>query len=224
MPSVTTENYLKQIYVLAELAQGEAVPTGQVAKSLGVTPGTATTMVKSLARQGLLSYKARSGVTLTGQGQRAALQVLRKHRIIEYFLAETLSMDWSEVHEEAERLEHAVSERLAQRLDDYLGNPKYDPHGDVIPTASGMVPERHLTPLSEMPAGGSGQVARLSDQDTPFLDFARQNGLTPGKHISVVTVEPAAGCLSVRLGKKPGGPLVTLSLSAGSKLWIDCEG
>src|SRR6187399_1372915 len=144
VPSHTVENYLKAIYqAQTTLAEATAlVPMGQLASALGVVPGTATTMVKALAESGLVRYEPYVGVRLTVAGEKLASLVLRRHRLIELFLVRILGMSWAEVHDEAERLEHAVSERLIDRIDDMLGRPIVDPHGDPIPTAEGRIPRQ----------------------------------------------------------------------------------
>src|SRR5213076_863991 len=142
LPSSTVENYLKAIYQ-GQFALPEAerlVPMGSVASALGVTPGTATTMVKALNDSGLAEYEPYSGVRLTAAGERLAGLVLRRHRIVEAFLVQVMGMSWAEVHEEAEQLEHAVSERLIDRIDAMLGRPARDPHGDPIPNPDGAIP------------------------------------------------------------------------------------
>src|SRR6186713_2396364 len=146
LPSSTVENYLKAIYQgQSALAAGaRLVPMGHVAGALGVTPGTATTMVKALAESGLAEYEPYSGVRLTSSGEKLAGLVLRRHRLVELFLVEVMGMSWAEVHEEAEQLEHVVSERLIERMDEMLGHPTRDPHGDPIPDAHGKLAHRAL--------------------------------------------------------------------------------
>src|SRR5215831_14831215 len=140
-PSQTVENYLKTIYLAQASAPGDSlVPMGQIATALDVAPGTATTMVKTLAESGLVHYEPYMGVRLTKAGEKLASLVLRRHRLIELFLVKVLGMSWAEVHDEAEQLEHAVSERLIDRIDEMLGRPAVDPHGDPIPTAQGHMP------------------------------------------------------------------------------------
>ena len=141
LPSSTVENYLKAIYQgQSALAAGvRLVPMGSVASALGVTPGTATTMVKALAESGLAEYEPYSGVRLTAAGERLAGLVLRRHRLVELFLVQVMGMSWAEVHDEAEHLEHVVSERLIDRMDEMLGRPEADPHGDPIPDPHGVV-------------------------------------------------------------------------------------
>src|SRR6266852_122215 len=152
-PSSTVENYLKAIYQgqLLLPADIRLVPMGQVAAALNVTPGTATTMVKALAESDLAEYEPYSGVRLTPAGEKLAALVLRRHRLVELFLVKVLGMSWAEVHEEAEQLEHVVSERLIERIDAMLGRPTNDPHGDPIPNPDGAIPERHLESLLTCP-------------------------------------------------------------------------
>jgi DtxR family Mn-dependent transcriptional regulator len=151
LPSQTVENYLKTIYLAQTALESPEtlVPMGHLASTLGVVPGTATTMVKTLAESGLVRYEPYMGVRLTRAGEKLATLVLRRHRLIELFLVKVIGMSWAEVHDEAELLEHAVSERLIERIDDMLGRPEVDPHGDPIPTAEGRMPRRdHLDLLS----------------------------------------------------------------------------
>lgn len=221
MASSTVENYLKHILVCQQEGEKPVVSMGQVARALEVTPGTATTMVKSMARGGLLHYEPRHGVTLTQQGRASALQVLRRHRLIEFFLVEKLKMDWAEIHEEAELLEHAISDRLLERLDAYLGHPKFDPHGDAIPTADGEMAERVLCGLDACQAGQIVTVARLNDQDTAFLGFAREHGLMPGFSWRVHSCDAQARCLHLVSGAT--GDSLTLGLGAAAKIWVELD-
>src|SRR6185436_274808 len=139
LPSSTVENYLKAIYQgQSSLARDQRlVPMGHVAAALGVTPGTATTMVKALAESGLVEYEPYGGVRLSAAGEKLATLVLRRHRLIELFLVQVMGMSWADVHDEAENLEHAVSDRLIDRIDEMLGHPSVDPHGDPIPGPEG---------------------------------------------------------------------------------------
>lgn len=219
MPSSTVENYLKHIYVAAEKSKDGTVSMGTVSKRLAVTPGTATSMVKSMARDNLLQYEPRHGVTLTDDGRSAALQVLRRHRLIEFFLAQTLKMDWSEVHEEAERLEHAVSDKLIARLDDFLGNPQFDPHGDAIPAANGEVAKRDLSRLSEFPLGSKCRVARIGDQDGEFLRFASENGFHLGAPLVVVRADAHADIVEICFEGNIDSH--TLGLTAAARIWVE---
>src|SRR6266700_1819581 len=153
LPSSTVENYLKAIYQgQSALPRDERlVSMGQVAAALAVTPGTATTMVKALAESGLAEYEPYSGVRLTPSGEKLAGLVLRRHRLVELFLVNVMGMSWAEVHEEAEQLEHVVSERLIERIDQMLGRPTHDPHGDPIPNTNGTISAKHLDSLLTCP-------------------------------------------------------------------------
>ena len=153
MPSLTVENYAKAIYQLAQAAEDGAVATGQIATALGVLPGTVTSMLKTLDESNLATYTPYEGVRLTPSGRALALRVLRRHRLIEQFLSETLNLTWDEVHEEAENMEHAVSDSLIDRIDAYLGHPPTDPHGDPIPKADGTIIDAADRPLVECSAG-----------------------------------------------------------------------
>src|SRR5919198_1573453 len=153
LPSSTVENYLKAIYhgQSALPRDQRLVSMGHVAAALGVTPGTATTMVKALAESGLVEYEPYSGVRLTAAGEKLAGLVLRRHRLVELFLVQVMGMRWDDVHDDAEQLEHVVSERLIERIDEMLGRPTHDPHGDPIPTAEGTIAPLNLESLLTCP-------------------------------------------------------------------------
>src|SRR5580693_9116536 len=155
LPSSTVENYLKAIYQgQSALSRRERlVPMGSVASALNVTPGTATTMVKALAESGLAEYEPYSGVRLSASGEKLAGLVLRRHRLVELFLVQVMGMSWAEVHDDAEQLEHVVSERLIDRIDEMLGRPTHDPHGDPIPNQEGAIARRDLESLLTCPIG-----------------------------------------------------------------------
>src|SRR6476659_3459681 len=167
LPSSTVENYLKAIYQGQSALPGgtRLVPMGQVASALGVTPGTATTMVKALAESGLAEYEPYSGVRLSPAGERLAALVLRRHRLVELFLVQFMGMKWDEVHDDAEQLEHVVSERLIERIDEMLGHPTHDPHGDPIPGPDGTVAQTQFDSLPTCPVNTGLKVTRIADQD-----------------------------------------------------------
>src|SRR5687768_972206 len=171
LPSSTVENYLKAIYqgASALTPPQRLLPMGQLATALRVVPGTATTMVKALAESGLVRYEPYAGVRLTPAGEKLAALVLRRHRLIELFLVEVMGMSWAEVHEEAEQLEHAVSDRLIDRIDEMLGRPAVDPHGDPIPGPEGTVHHRAYQDLLTCPVQTPVVVTRVTDQDSDFL-------------------------------------------------------
>src|SRR4051812_21483304 len=166
MPSITVENYLKTLFTEQQHAGGgELVTMGTVAAAMNVTPGTATSMVKALAESGLVDYEPRGGVRLSSRGEKLALHVLRRHRLVELFLVEVLGLDWSEVDEEAEELEHAISDKVLEKIDDLLHHPRVDPHGDPIPTAKGKIAHRAMVSLSECELNRPMRVARVVDQN-----------------------------------------------------------
>jgi DtxR family Mn-dependent transcriptional regulator len=220
LPSSTVENYLKVIH-LQQLALDDSaamVGMGQLASAMGVTPGTATTMVKTLAEAGLINYEPYVGVRLLPAGERLAGLVIRRHRLVELFLVRVMGMSWDEVHDEAEKLEHVVSERLIERMDTMLGHPEVDPHGDPIPNAEGVVPHQDLQSLMTCPVGVPLTVTRVADQDAAFLRFLEQHDLKPGQHLEVEARDEAAD--SVRVTRKGAAPL-TIGARAASKLLVE---
>ncbi len=218
MATSTVENYIKAIYLECREIGDEMLPIGRLAQSLSVVPGTATTMVKSLCEAGLVDYEPRVGTKLTKQGQALALHVLRRHRLVELFLVEILKMDWSEIHEEAEHLEHVISDRVLERIDDLLGHPQYDPHGDPIPSHSGHFQERNLQSLVNCDAGTETKVARIVDQEAIFLQFAEKNGLVPGNSVQILNRDDAANAIEV---KTATGKTLTLGKQAAVKIEVE---
>lgn len=219
LPSQTVENYLKTIF-LAQIGldKGESlVPMGQIAASLGVVPGTATTMIKTLSESGLVHYEPYLGVRLTTAGEKLAGLVLRRHRLIELFLVKVLGMSWAEVHDEAERLEHAVSERLIDRIDDMLGRPAVDPHGDPIPTPEGRLPHIDHPDLLSAPEDVLLEVTRITDQDPEFLRFAEQRRLVPGAIVLIEQRDQAGDSIRLRM---PEGETTTIGARAASKVLV----
>src|SRR5437867_7746338 len=221
LPSSTVENYLKAIFHgQSTLARKERlVSMGRVAAALGVTPGTATTMVKALAESGLAEYEPYSGVRLTAAGERLAGLVLRRHRLVESFLVQVMGMSWAEVHEEAEQLEHVVSERLIDRIDEMLGRPTHDPHGDPIPDNEGAITHRHLESLLTCPVGTPLKVTRVADQDPAFLRFIENNDLKPGQPVEVETRDAAADSVLLRGRDRR----ITIGARAASKLLVELD-
>ena len=219
MASSTVENYLKQLYLEQQNAPGELVSMGKLAAAMGVVPGTATTMVKALSDSGLVTYEPREGVRLSRGGEQLALHVLRRHRLVELFLVKVLGLDWSEVHDEAEELEHAISDKVLARMDALLEHPSSDPHGDPIPPAKGRP---HPTPprstLADCEAGGRYRVARVIDQAPPFLQFLRKCGLVPGVELTIERRDEMAD--AVRLRPSRGEP-VTLGVTAAMKILVE---
>jgi len=190
---------------------------GRIASEMGVVPGTVTTMIKSLSRDGLVRYEPRIGVTLTQDGRKLALEVLRRHRLLELFLVKILGFDWSEIHEEAEKLEHSLSERLLERIDEILGKPTFDPHGDPIPTSKGTIREQNLRNLSEFRTRQRVRVRRILDQDSTFLRLINRYGLHPGTEVRIIENQPVAGVIQLQIDH---GNSVVLSIEAASKILV----
>jgi DtxR family transcriptional regulator, Mn-dependent transcriptional regulator len=191
---------------------------GRLATAMGVVPGTATSMVKALSDSGLVEYEPRGGVRLTRSGEQLALHVLRRHRLVELFLVKVLGLDWSVVHDEADMLEHAISDRVLEKIDALLGHPTADPHGDPIPTAKGQLHEPRRMSLSDCPLEIPQQIARVLDQDPVFLQFAERSGLVPGSMVTVTKREPAAEAVRIRAGKKDE---VSLGTAAAAKILVE---
>jgi DtxR family Mn-dependent transcriptional regulator len=199
--SQTVENYLKAIFQ-AQIALGQPnalVPMGQLAAALHVVPGTATTMVKALSDSGLAHYEPYAGVRLTRSGEKLAALVLRRHRLIELFLVKVMGMSWSEVHDEAENLEHAVSDRLIDLIDQMLGRPEVDPHGDPIPTAELELAEDDDRPLSELARGGAAVIRRVPDGDPGLLRYLAELGFVPDERVVMLAHAPFDGPLTVEV-------------------------
>ena len=219
LPSHTVENYLKTVFqAQSALVPPESlVPMGQLSRALGVAPGTATAMVKALAESGLVRYEPYAGVRLTPAGEKLAALVLRRHRLIELFLVNVMGMSWTEVHDEAEHLEHAVSDRLIERIDGMLGRPSVDPHGDPIPGPEGTVDRHEYDTLLTCPLGAEVRVGRVTDQDSDFLRFVERHNLKPGQIVRVDERDAAAD--SVRLRGQSDREIV-IGTRAASKVLV----
>ncbi|HKH47712.1 MAG TPA: metal-dependent transcriptional regulator [Thermoanaerobaculia bacterium] len=218
MPTSTVEDYLKHILLEQQHDSEALVPMGQIAGALKVAPGTVTAMVKTLADSGLVTYEPYSGVRLTPSGRQLAAHVLRRHRLIELFLVQVMGMDWSEVHSEAEELEHAVSERLIQRMDEMLGFPSADPHGDPIPDVHGVFEAPPLPSLLTCDLGAPLKVARVTDQSREFLQLVERRGLKPGCALRVESRDEAADTVELRL---EGGEPLNLGYRAAGKILVE---
>ena len=219
MPTSTVENYLKTIYLQQQKQRSAAktVAMGKLAKAMDVAPGTVTSMIKTLADSGLVDYKPRTGVHLTDKGQTLALHILRRHRLLEQFLVEVLGLDWSEVHDEAEVLEHAVSDKVLERIDEYLGHPDTDPHGDPIPPAKGKHAPVQLKSLADSIDQKQLTVARIVDQGREFLQFMHQHGLRPGTPITIISHDRIVDAITI---KTPKQNPVTLGMTAAGKILV----
>ena len=218
MPTSTVEDYLKQILLAQQHAPGELVSTGAIAAQLHVAPGTATAMIKTLADSGLVEHEPYSGARLTESGQQLALHVLRRHRLVELFLVQVMGMDWSEVHTEAEQLEHVISDRLLERMDEMLGHPAVDPHGDPIPDASGAFTTPHLQSLLVCPVDAPLKIARVSNQDAQFLRFLESQGLTLGTTLRVSAREGTAETVTVNMEERGE---ISLGFPVANKILVE---
>ena len=194
------EDYLKAIYTIGK--DKGAAATNEIAARLELAPASVSGMLRRLASQGLLAYERYHGVKLTEAGRRAALRTLRRHRVIEAYLSRALGYPWDRVHDEAERLEHAASDELIDRMAAMIGEPLVDPHGAPIPTRDGAVDETVYTPLSELAVGASGVVARVTDEDPEMLRYLGELDIRPGRKITVKARAPFDGPITLMLGKQ----------------------
>ena len=199
--SEAIEDYAKAIYALARRGDG-SVTTNALAERLGVTAGSVSGMVKRLAERGLARHEPYHGVQLTPEGERVALSVMRHHRLLELYLAEHLGVPWDRVHEEAEALEHVISEDLESRIAAKLGHPTHDPHGDPIPDADLVIDEGITRSLAEMQVGERGRFARVSDADPEMLRYLDGRGIALGDELEVIERQPFDGPLTVRFGSE----------------------
>jgi DtxR family Mn-dependent transcriptional regulator len=217
------EDYLKTIYQHTEW-QTEPVTPSVLASTMGVAPSSVTEMAKKLSTAGLVHYEPYKPLTLTAEGIARARGVLRRHRLIETWLVDEMGYDWHEVHDEAEVLEHSISERLLDAIDSRLGHPTRDPHGDPIPSADGSVDVAPGLLLSHAAVGMSGTVVRISDRDPSLLESLAASGIRPSTTLSVVTSDAGSGVV-VRVARvttpdADTGPLVSVTASGASSIWI----
>jgi DtxR family Mn-dependent transcriptional regulator len=194
----SVEDYLKAIYQLSP--QGRPASTSEIANLLALSPPSVTGMVKRLSEHGLLEHVPYRGVQLTEDGRRAALRMVRRHRLIEAYLVEFLGYSWDTVHEEAERLEHAVSDTMVERMAGALGHPSVDPHGDPIPTADGSIHELACTALADVPVGETVEIRRVHESQPERLRYIGSLGLRPGVHVRVVDRQPIDDLVTIEVG------------------------
>lgn len=218
MLSPSVEDYLKTIYKL-EVQQSDAPPvaTGAVAQAMDVSPASASNMIKRLSDLDFLTYEAYEGATLTDHGRKVALEVIRHHRLLELYLKEVMGFEWGEIHDEAERLEHHISERFEDRIEEMLGHPTRDPHGHPIPTRDGLVDDLSTHTLSDLAAGVSARIDHVSDEDADLLTLLEQRGLLPGATVEVVETRPLEGLLVVAVD----GHQQVLGRSVADKVFVD---
>ncbi|MFN8653547.1 MAG: metal-dependent transcriptional regulator [Gemmatimonadales bacterium] len=196
----SAEDYLKAIYHLT--SGGSPASTNQLAEALDLAPASVSGMLKRLAEQGLVDHEPYKGVTLAPEGKRIALRMLRRHRLIEAYLVAHLGYSWDTVHEEAERLEHAVSDTLIERMAQVLGDPQEDPHGDPIPGPDGSLTEMVYVPLADLEVGDEAEIRRVATSQPERLRYIGATGLMPGTHVALVAREPFQGPLRVKVGDR----------------------
>jgi DtxR family Mn-dependent transcriptional regulator len=196
--STAVEDYAKAIYALEE--RDGTVTTTALAARLSVTPASVSGMVRKLCEHGLVTHERYRGVSLTERGTRLALEMVRHHRLLETYLAQSLGMPWDRVHAEAEVLEHVLSDDLEQRIAAKLGDPTHDPHGDPIPTADLVLAADETLPLSALEPGAEGTLARVADAEPEMLRYLADKGIAPGARLRVVDKQPFGGPLFVRFG------------------------
>jgi DtxR family Mn-dependent transcriptional regulator len=216
MHTLTEENYLKAIYRIYE-STGDSVSTTAIAEKLQINAASVTDMFKKLGQQKLVVYEKSRGVKPTDKGKKVALQILRKHRLWETFMVEKLKFSWDEVHEVAEQLEHVHSDILIERLDQLLGYPKFDPHGDPIPDKNGKLPAQDSILLSQGKLGQAYRVSGVSENSDAFLKYLNKIGLVPGSQITIVEVEEFDGSMKLRIDNKTD---IILSKQAAENLAV----
>jgi DtxR family transcriptional regulator, Mn-dependent transcriptional regulator len=198
MMTQAIQDYLKAIYKLSE--HGKSVTTNDLARELKVAPASVTNMLKRLSEMKLAEYASYKGVTLSEAGCKAALEIIRHHRLLELYLKEALGYSWDKVHDEAETLEHHISEEFEDRINAMLGNPTHDPHGDPIPTKNGTIPPTSTTPLSTLAPGTSAVVSRVSDADPEFLRYCSSIGMIPRANVELIANTPSNKTITLRIG------------------------
>src|SRR5688500_6347105 len=215
--TISIQDYLKNIYELTE--NGENASTNALAQRLSIKPASVTGMVQKLAsaKPALVEYQKHQGVTLTKDGKKAALEVIRHHRLLEAWLVQTLGYTWDEVHEEAERLEHVISEDFESRIAAAMGHPNRDPHGEPIPTADLKMPMDESMPLSALRPNQKAKVRRVKAADTEMLRYLEGLGLIPGVQIEVKNYSPFDHNLTVKIGRKSS----VLGLNITSKIYVE---
>jgi DtxR family transcriptional regulator, Mn-dependent transcriptional regulator len=221
-PSSSIEDYVKVIYSFTEW-QDKPITSSQLAQRLGVANSSVSEMVRKLKDQGLVDHQPYSAITLTGEGMRLALAMVRRHRLIETYLVQELGYSWDEVHDEAEMLEHAVSETFIERMSAKLGNPGRDPHGDPIPAADGSVRLPHAHRMIELDDGHAGRITRISDENPDLLRYLASEDINLDADVEVVGRKPFGGALVVRIGSGAHRREFDLADEVTSALWVQSE-
>ncbi len=214
----TTENYLKVLVKDLAKTGRDSLSTGEIARLMGVTPGTATSMAKKLEKDGYLTYQSHQGCQLTEQGRLFGIRIIRRHRLLELFLAKTLNLDWTEVHDEAENLEHAVSEKLIDCIDAYLEHPDRDPHGDLIPAKFQSQLRTDDCAFSILAEGQRACISRVEGGKT-ILSYYKDEGLVPGTRLTLLRRSELSGLVTLDLA----GRKLTLAMSAMLGIFINID-
>ncbi|HVN55890.1 MAG TPA: metal-dependent transcriptional regulator [Anaerolineaceae bacterium] len=214
MRTETDENYLKEIYTLG--LDHPLISTSLLASRLGYSPASITGQLKKLANLHWVVYEPYQGVTLTETGRAIALEVIRHHRLIETYLVRALDIPWDRVHEEAEKLEHALSEYLEERIDEMLGHPSVDPHGSPIPSRDGIVFDSNRLRLADLPKGAVADILEVNDRDPNFLGHLDKINLRPGTQFEVLDVEPFDGLITIRVSNQ----VHTLGQTSASQIFV----
>jgi len=218
--SQSVEDYLKAIYKLESMVDDKGVSTSELAREMGVANASVTNMVKRLSDLGMVSHQSYYGSRLTESGRKIALEMIRHHRLLELYLAEMLGYSWDQVHDEAEKLEHHISEKFEDKISELLNNPKFDPHGDPIPSKDGEVPRLGLKPLSEVDVQKMVVIKRVKNQDPKLLRYLHNYRLTPGTIIKILKKEPFEGPLELDVD----GNAITLGRNIAKDLLVYCQG
>jgi len=218
VPTSTVEQYIKTIYLQFERLNRELLPMKQLADAMEVTPGTATSMVKHLSGLDLVRYLPRKGVRLTDRGSSLALKMVRRHRLIETFLEQTLGYDWGEVHQDAEQLEHAVSDKFIHRIDAFLGFPDTDPHGDPIPSEAGDIEAGDTVELNQCPPGSLIAICRVDNSDPDFLSMMKRHLVVPGEQFLLTECNETGGTLTLR--HTDTGQCCTIGIELGGRIQV----
>jgi DtxR family transcriptional regulator, Mn-dependent transcriptional regulator len=215
--SQSVEDYLKAIYKLqTEKEDNSGVSTSQLAKKMDVANASVTNMLKRLSEMGLVNYESYYGTSLTESGKKIALEMIRHHRLLELYLKEMLGYSWDEVHEEAEKLEHHISEQFEDKIAEMLNNPTVDPHGDPIPTKDGKMPFVRSKKLSRMPEGTAFIIKRVKNQSPELLRYLEKQGLIPGVKVEVITKEPFNGPIKIKLEEQT----TTIGFSIADDIYV----
>lgn len=212
--SSNSEDYLKAIYLAT---QNGKLSTQTLADTLGITPPSVTGMIKKLTELTLVEHVPYGGITLTAAGQKIALEIIRHHRLIELYLHNTLGYPLDAVHEEAERLEHVISETFEARIAEALGHPTHDPHGDPIPTKDGKLPTFATLALAALPSGQHAKLGRIAQGDPDFMQYLEHLGLIPGAMLRVLSVNMPASTITVEVN----GAEHTMALAVATRLWVN---